>query len=114
MVGLVVWVAPVARRLGDRGRRPSVFVDQGVFFGGMALVTFGGAYAVLAYVAQAAVGTYGWLTAGEMTKGLALAESTPGPLIMVVQFVAFLGAYRDPGSLDPGWRRCWRRSSSCG
>jgi chromate transporter len=78
-----------------------VFVDQGVFFGGMALVTFGGAYAVLSYVAQAAVQTYGWLTAGEMVRGLALAETTPGPLIMVVQFVAFLGAYRDPGSLDP-------------
>lgn len=100
-VGLVVWVAPVAIAwvIADGG--PSVFVDQGVFFGGMALVTFGGAYAVLAYVAQAAVGTFGWVTAGEMTKGLALAESTPGPLIMVVQFVAFLGAYRDPGGLEP-------------
>ncbi|WP_028642901.1 chromate efflux transporter [Nocardioides sp. URHA0020] len=100
-VGLVLWVAPVAIAWVVADSEPSVFVDQGVFFGGMALVTFGGAYAVLAYVAQAAVGTFGWLTAGEMTKGLALAESTPGPLIMVVQFVAFLGAYRDPGSLDP-------------
>jgi chromate transporter len=100
-VGLVLWVAPVlvAWVVVDGG--PSVFVDQGVFFGGMALVTFGGAYAALTYVAQAAVGTYGWVTAGEMTRGLALAESTPGPLIMVVQFVAFLGAYRDPGGLDP-------------
>ncbi len=100
-IGLVLWVAPVfvAWVLADGG--PSVFVDQGLFFGGMALVTFGGAYAVLSYVAQAAVGTYGWVTAGEMTRGLALAESTPGPLIMVVQFVAFLGAYRDPGGLDP-------------
>jgi chromate transporter len=99
--GLVIWVAPVAViALLTRGEQ-SVFVDQGVFFGGMALVTFGGAYAVLSYVAQAAVQTYGWLTAGEMVRGLALAETTPGPLIMVVQFVAFLGAYRDPGSLDP-------------
>lgn len=67
----------------------------------MALVTFGGAYAVLSYVAQAAVGTFGWLSAAEMVRGLALAETTPGPLIMVVQFVAFLGAYRNPGGLDP-------------
>ena len=99
-VGLVLWVAPVllARLLsgGD-----SVYTDQGVFFGGLALVSFGGAYAVLAYVAQAAVDSYGWLSANEMARGLALAESTPGPLIMVVQFVAFLGAYRDPGGLDP-------------
>ena len=67
----------------------------------MAVVSFGGAYAVLSYVAQAAVGTYGWLSASEMVRGLALAETTPGPLIMVVQFVAFLGAYRNPGDLDP-------------
>lgn len=79
----------------------SVFTTQGVFFSGTALVTFGGAYAVLAYVAQQAVQHYGWLSAGEMVRGLALAETTPGPLIMVVQFVAFLGAYRDPGSLNP-------------
>jgi chromate transporter len=98
--GLVVWVAPVLVALLLAGPG-SVYVDQGVFFGGMALVTFGGAYAVLSYVAQAAVGTYGWLSANEMTRGLALAESTPGPLIMVVQFVAFLGAYRAPGGLDP-------------
>ncbi len=98
-IGLTLWVTPVAVAwllVGD-----SVYVDQGLFFGGMALVTFGGAYAVLSYVAQAAVDTYGWLTAGEMVRGLALAETTPGPLIMVVQFVAFLGAYRDPGGLDP-------------
>jgi chromate transporter len=72
-----------------------------VFFGGTALVTFGGAYAVLAFVAQRAVEVYGWLGPGEMVRGLALAETTPGPLIMVVQFVAFLGAYRDPGGMDP-------------
>ena len=100
-IGVAVWVAPVVLVAILTAGTQSVFVDQGVFFGGMALVTFGGAYAVLSYVAQAAVQTYGWLQAGEMVRGLALAETTPGPLIMVVQFVAFLGAYRDPGGLDP-------------
>src|SRR5207253_2143852 len=66
-----------------------------------AVVTFGGAYAVLAYMAQQAVETYGWLRPGEMLDGLGMAETTPGPLIMVVQFVGFLAAYRDPGSLPP-------------
>ena len=79
----------------------SIFTSQGLFFSGTALVTFGGAYAVLAYVAQRAVEIYGWLSPGEMVRGLALAETTPGPLIMVVQFVAFLGAYHDPGPLNP-------------
>jgi chromate transporter len=79
----------------------STYTQQGLFFSGTALVTFGGAYAVLAFVADRAVDSYGWLMPGEMARGLALAESTPGPLIMVVQFVAFLGAYRDPGGLDP-------------
>jgi chromate transporter len=64
-------------------------------------VTFGGAYAVLAYVAQAAVGTYGWLAPGEMLDGLGMAETTPGPLIMVTQFVGFMGAFRDAGALPP-------------
>ncbi|MGH3361145.1 MAG: chromate efflux transporter [Nocardioides sp.] len=100
-VGLVLWATPVVTVAAATGSTGSVFVDQGLFFAGMALVTFGGAYAVLSYVAEAAVETYGWLRAGEMIRGLALAETTPGPLIMVVQFVAFLGAYRDPGSLDP-------------
>jgi chromate transporter len=81
--------------------RDSIFADQALFFTGAALVTFGGAYAVLAYVAQQAVQVYGWLTPGEMITGLALAETTPGPLIMVVQFVAFVGAFHDPGSLNP-------------
>jgi chromate transporter len=67
----------------------------------MAVVTFGGAYAVLAYVAQQAVETYGWLKPGEMLDGLGLAETTPGPLILVLQFVGFLAAYRSPGGLDP-------------
>ena len=99
-VGLTLWAAPVVLAALTLGRS-SVYVDQGLFFSGAAVVTFGGAYAVLAYVAQQAVEVYGWLAPGEMVRGLALAESTPGPLIMVVQFVAFLGAYRDPGSLDP-------------
>ncbi|HET9420006.1 MAG TPA: chromate transporter, partial [Nocardioides sp.] len=100
VVGLFLWFAPLVAA-GLLFGRDSVFVDQGLFFSGAALVTFGGAYAVLAYVAQQAVNVYGWLLPGEMVRGLALAETTPGPLIMVVQFVAFVGAYRDPGSLDP-------------
>ncbi|CAA9339842.1 MAG: Chromate transport protein ChrA [uncultured Nocardioidaceae bacterium] len=99
-VGLTLWAAPVAVAAVLAGRS-SVYVDQGLFFSGAAVVTFGGAYAVLSYVAQQAVEVYGWLAPGEMVRGLALAETTPGPLIMVVQFVAFLGAYRNPGSLDP-------------
>jgi chromate transporter len=99
-VGLVAWGVPVGLVLGLTGP-DSVFSQQTLFFSGAALVTFGGAYAVLAYVAQKAVEVYGWLTAGDMVHGLALAETTPGPLIMVVQFVAFLGAYRDPGTLNP-------------
>jgi chromate transporter len=99
-VGLILWFAPVAVA-ALLFSRDSVFVDQGLFFSGAAVVTFGGAYAVLSYVAQQAVQVYGWLAPGEMVRGLALAETTPGPLIMVVQFVAFVGAYRNPGSLDP-------------
>ncbi|WP_129787857.1 chromate efflux transporter [Promicromonospora panici] len=100
VLGLLAWSLPVVvvALLTGIG---SVFTQQGLFFSGSALVTFGGAYAVLAYVAQRAVETYAWVTPGEMTRGLALAETTPGPLIMVVQFVAFLGAYRNPGDLDP-------------
>jgi len=100
VAGLVLWAVPVAAVAALTGTG-SVFTKQGLFFSGTALVTFGGAYAVLAYVAQQAVQHYGWLSAGEMVRGLALAETTPGPLIMVVQFVAFLGAYRDAGNLDP-------------
>jgi len=99
-VGLVLWSVPLLAAAALAGTQ-SVFVDEGLFFSGAALVTFGGAYAVLAFVAQRAVEVYGWLGPGEMVRGLALAETTPGPLIMVVQFVAFLGAYRDPGGLDP-------------
>ena len=100
LVGLLVWGVPIAAVALLTGAG-SVFTQQGLFFSGAAVVTFGGAYAVLAYVAQQAVQVYGWLSPGEMVRGLALAETTPGPLIMVVQFVAFLGAYRDPGALDP-------------
>ncbi len=100
VVGVILWTAPVAVAAVALGGN-SVYVDQGVFFSGAALVTFGGAYAVLAFVSQQAVEVYGWVQPGEMVRGLALAETTPGPLIMVVQFVAFLGAYRDPGGLDP-------------
>jgi chromate transporter len=99
-VGLFLWFTPVLAAAALFGS-DSVFVEQGKFFSGAAVVTFGGAYAVLAYVAQQAVNTYHWLTGSEMVHGLALAETTPGPLIMVVQFVAFLGAYKDPGSLNP-------------
>ena len=102
LVGAVLWFAPVAGFAALAGATgTTVFVDQGLFFSGAAVVTFGGAYAVLSYVAQQAVAVYHWLAPGEMVRGLALAETTPGPLIMVVQFVAFVGAYRHPGSLDP-------------
>ncbi|GAA4718997.1 chromate transporter [Promicromonospora umidemergens] len=100
VLGLLAWGIPLGAVALLTGV-DSVFTQQGLFFSGSALVTFGGAYAVLAYVAQQAVQTYAWVTPGEMTRGLALAETTPGPLIMVVQFVAFLGAYRNPGDLDP-------------
>jgi chromate transporter len=99
-LGLLVWTAPVAAVALLTGTG-STLTTQGLFFSGTALVTFGGAYAVLAYVAQRAVETYGWLSPGEMVRGLALAETTPGPLIMVVQFVAFLGAYHHPDPLTP-------------
>ncbi|WP_104522453.1 chromate efflux transporter [Blastococcus atacamensis] len=100
LVGLLVWGVPLAIVAALAGAHGTL-TEQGLFFSGTAVVTFGGAYAVLAYVAQQAVATYGWLSPGEMVRGLALAETTPGPLIMVVQFVAFLGAYRAPGDLDP-------------
>jgi len=100
VAGVAVWMTPVALAILLAGRH-SVYAEQGLFFSGTALVTFGGAYAVLAFVAQRAVESYHWLSGGDMVRGLALAETTPGPLIMVVQFVAFLGAYHDPGGLSP-------------
>ena len=97
---LVLWLAPVIALVVLFGSG-NVFADIAVFFSKMAIVTFGGAYAVLAYVAQAAVETYHWLKPGEMLDGLGLAETTPGPLIMVTQFVGFMGAFRMPGALNP-------------
>jgi chromate transporter len=97
---LALWLVPVAWLSMQLGPG-NVFADIGIFFSKMAVVTFGGAYAVLAYVAQQAVESYGWVTAGEMLDGLGMAESTPGPLIMVTQFVGFLAAFRDPGAMHP-------------
>ncbi len=100
IVWLVLWLAPVVLLilfLGDE----NVFSRIASFFSKMAVVTFGGAYAVLAYVAQQAVENYRWLTAGEMLDGLGLAETTPGPLIMVLQFVGFLAAFRDSSGMSP-------------
>ena len=97
---LILWLAPIAILAALLGP-DSAFTNIGTFFSQMAVVTFGGAYAVLAYVAQEAVGTYGWLGPTEMLDGLGLAETTPGPLIMVTQFVGFLGAYRNPEGMSP-------------
>ena len=97
---LPLWLGPVAALLIGLGSG-HVFSQIAVFFSKMALVTFGGAYAVLAYVAQQAVETYGWLKPGEMLDGLGMAETTPGPLIMVLQFVGFMAAFRAPGEMSP-------------
>src|SRR5215217_6097607 len=99
-VWLLLWVVPVAALLIGLGQA-NVFSQIALFFSKMAMVTFGGAYAVLAYVAQQAVDQYHWLQPREMLDGLGMAETTPGPLIMVLQFVGFLGAYRDAGALPP-------------
>ena len=99
-VFLVLWLGPVLALVLSLGPG-NVFSHIAAFFSKMAVVTFGGAYAVLAYVAQEAVETYGWLKPGEMLDGLGMAETTPGPLIMVLQFVGFMGAFRDPGTLHP-------------
>ena len=99
-VSLALWWTPVIIAglwLGWDG----TLVREGIFFSKAAMVTFGGAYAVLPYVGQQAVEHYGWLTAPQMLDGLGLAETTPGPLIMVVQFVGFLGAWHQPGGLSP-------------
>jgi chromate transporter len=93
----VLWLTPVIALLMMFGAQ-NVFSQIAVFFSKMAMVTFGGAYAVLAYVAQQAVQHYGWLTPPEMLDGLGMAETTPGPLIMVLQFVGFMAAFRNPGS----------------
>jgi chromate transporter len=100
VVGLVLWWSPVALSVVLLGK-DHVFVDIGVFFSKLAVVSFGGAYALLAYMAQQAVETYGWMSAPEMVDGLGLAETLPGPLIKVTQFVGFLGAYRAPEPFTP-------------
>ncbi|MDO9641293.1 MAG: chromate efflux transporter [Pseudotabrizicola sp.] len=97
---LALWLVPVAALFGVLGPA-NVFAQIAGFFSVMAVVTFGGAYAVLAYVAQEAVQNFGWLAPGEMLDGLGMAETTPGPLIMVTQFVGFMGAFRDAGGLSP-------------
>jgi chromate transporter len=99
-IWLPLWLGPVVLLFlfigGD-----SIFTQLSVFFSEVAVVSFGGAYAVLAYVAQQAVETYHWLRPGEMLTGLGMAETTPGPLIMVVQYVGFLAGYRTPGTSPP-------------
>jgi len=95
LVGLTLWWAPVALSALLLGKE-HVFVDIGIFFSKLAVVSFGGAYALLAYMAQQAVENYGWMSAPEMVDGLGLAETLPGPLIKITQFVGFLGAYRNP------------------
>jgi chromate transporter len=99
-VGLLAWWGPLLAVIALRGSGDTLS-REAVFFSQAAMVTFGGAYAVLAYINQAAVQDFGWLEPGQMVTGLGLAESTPGPLIMVTEFVGFLGAYRFPGGLDP-------------
>jgi chromate transporter len=99
-VWLPLWFAPLIVLLMTLGY-DDVFTQIGLFFSKLAVVTFGGAYSVLAYMAQEAVQNYGWLAPGEMLDGLGMAETTPGPLIQVVQFVGFMGAFRDAGLLDP-------------
>ena len=100
LLWLSLWLVPVAALLIALGPA-STFSQIALFFSKMAMVTFGGAYAVLAYVAQQAVEHYQWLRPQEMLDGLGMAETTPGPLIMVLQFVGFMAAYRDPGTLPP-------------
>jgi len=99
VVGLAVWIVPLVL-ITNASWAPDVLGQEAVFFSKAALVTFGGAYAVLAYLNAAAV-SFGWLAPGQMAAGLGLAESTPGPLIMVTEFVGFLAAYQHPGTLSP-------------
>jgi chromate transporter len=99
-IWLSLWFVPLIVIVWVLGP-DDVFTQLGLFFSKLAVVTFGGAYAVLAYMAQEAVQYYAWLEPGEMLDGLGMAETTPGPLIQVVQFVGFLGAFRNAGALDP-------------
>jgi len=99
-IGAALWLGPIALLAVLLGS-DQLFPQMGWFFAKMAVVTFGGAYAVLAYVAQQAVQNYGWLTTGNMIDGLALAETTPGPLILVLTFVGYFAAHQQPGALPP-------------
>ena len=96
----ILWILPLSLIVLALGMN-TVLAQEAVFFSKAALVTFGGAYAVLGYVAQQAVGHFGWVTSQDMVVGLGLAETTPGPLVLVLQFVGFVGAYENPGSLPP-------------
>jgi chromate transporter len=100
MICLLLWWIPIIASGVWQGWNEILF-QEGLFFSKAAVVTFGGAYAVLPYVAQQAVDTYGWLSTSQMIAGLGLAETTPGPLIMVLQFVGFVGAWQNPGNLHP-------------
>jgi chromate transporter len=100
VVGTFLWILPILLAIATLGPG-HVFADIGFFFSKLAVVSFGGAYALLSYMAQQAVETYGWMSATEMVDGLGLAETLPGPLIKITQFVGFLGAWRDPGPLSP-------------
>jgi chromate transporter len=100
IVCVALWFAPTIAAGLTRGWQSTLF-NEGIFFSKAAVVTFGGAYAVLPYVAQQALFHYGWLRPGQMMDGLGLAETTPGPLIMVVQFVGFVGAWQHPDGLPP-------------
>src|SRR3712207_1077811 len=97
---VLLWALPVGALYLWRGGE-DVLLKEALFFTGAAFLTFGGAYSVLSYVADVAVNGYGWLTADQMVQGLGLAESTPGPLIMVTQYVGFIGAWNDPGPFSP-------------
>ncbi|MEM7346498.1 MAG: chromate transporter, partial [Chloroflexota bacterium] len=100
VIAFLLWFIPLVIIYLVTGGE-TVFLDIGLFFSQTAVVTFGGAYAVLSYMAQQAVEVYGWLQPGEMLDGLGMAETTPGPLVQVVQFVGFMGAYRNPGTFSP-------------
>jgi len=99
-IWVVLWLAPTLAVGLWKGWQSTLFLE-GLFFSKAAVVTFGGAYAVLPYVAQQALFHYGWLRPGQMMDGLGLAETTPGPLIMVLQFVGFIGAWQHPEGLSP-------------
>jgi chromate transporter len=100
LLGLLIWLGPLMAFVVTMGV-DNVYTHIAVFFSKMSVLTFGGAYAILSYVAQQAVEHFHWLTPGEMLIGLGMAETTPGPLISVVQFVGFMAAFRDPGVFSP-------------